>query len=57
MDVDEDGRDDVIFGMQSDAFPSSTVASEDEMKKRCLVASMYKRMSHTNCDNSCNSRL
>ena len=45
VDVDGDGRDDVIFGMQSDEFPIASVESEDEMKKLCLVASMYKKRS------------
>ena len=38
VDVDEDGRDDVIFGMTGNEFPGGTIASEEEMKRRCSQA-------------------
>ena len=41
MDIDEDGLDDVIFGMTSNEFPGGSVQSVEEMKKRCAKKGKY----------------
>ena len=41
VDVDEDGRDDVIFGMTKTEFASGSDSSMDGMKKKCSDAGKF----------------